>query len=199
MARKSGEDRKNEIIAIARDLIFNEGFGNFTIRAVAGRIGISEAAIYRHFSSKEELLLGLLDTLFIPWRQALEKVLNTEKSVSVRLQSLVELHLHHLVDRQLNPVLFFSEAVRPENEKVMAKLAGNLKFLHATLLQIVEDGRKLGELPEDVDPEAAAACMVGILQSSVIKWTLQRQASGLVEYASGLMDFFLCQITAKRC
>ncbi|HMM59897.1 MAG TPA: helix-turn-helix domain-containing protein, partial [Candidatus Rifleibacterium sp.] len=62
MARKTGEARQAEIIAVTRDLIFNEGFSNFTVRTVASRIGISEAAIYRHFKSKEDLLLGLLDS-----------------------------------------------------------------------------------------------------------------------------------------
>ncbi|MDD3146362.1 MAG: TetR/AcrR family transcriptional regulator [Candidatus Riflebacteria bacterium] len=197
MARKTGEIRKGEIIATTRDIIFNEGFSNFTIRSVAGRVGISEAAIYRHFANKEELLLGLLDSLFIPWRDALEKLAEEAGGVSEKLVKLVHLHLHHLVDRQLNPVLFFSEAIRPENQKLLEKLNSNLQYLYQTVQKILLQAVESGSCRRDLDVDSSASCVIGILQTAVIRWTLRRDNSGLVEQASHLMKFFIEMIVKK--
>ncbi len=197
MTRKAGEARKAEILAITADIIFNEGFANCTVRSVAGRVGISEAAIYRHFANKEELMLGLLDSLFEPWKEALGELAATEIPSVRKLQKLVELHLHHLVSRQLNPVLFFSQANMPENRNLLEKLRSNLGYLGKVVQKIVKDGIGAGEFRRDIDVEATTACIIGLLQTAVIKWTLQRQADGLVEHAAGLMNFFSSLIVNK--
>ena len=118
--------------------------------------------------------------------------------ISARLMGLVELHLHHLIERRLNPLLFFSEAICPENQNLLHKLRNNLEVLQTILLRIVREAVKRGELPERLDEKAAADCMVAILQSSVIKWTMQRQEAGLVEHSSRLMKFFLHQIIVEE-
>lgn len=197
MARKTGEARRAEIIAVTRDLIFNEGFSNFTVKTVANRIGISEAAIYRHFKSKEDLLLGLLDSLFIPWREALEELLKENLSARIKLRKLVEIHLHHLVIRQLNPILFFSEAIRPENCQLFEKLNSSLGFLHDTVAAILRQGVVSCEFKPETDVNSSVACVVGLIQTTVIRWTLQRKTDGLVEQASGLMDFLVELIGLK--
>ncbi len=197
MARKTGEARQAEIIAVTRDLIFNEGFSNFTVRNVANRIGISEAAIYRHFKSKEDLLLGLLDSLFIPWREALADLLKENFSARIKLLRLVEIHLHHLVIRQLNPILFFSEAIRPENYQLLEKLNSSLGFLQDTAAAIVGQGVERREFKPETDVNSSVACIVGLIQTTVIRWTLQRKTDGLVEQASALMEFFVELIALK--
>ncbi len=197
MVRKSGEMRRGEILATTREIIFNEGFSNFTIRSVAGRIGISEAAIYRHFSNKEELMLGLLDSLFIPWRASLDELVQEDLDTISKLQKLVQLHLHHLVDRQLNPVLFFSEAIRPENKRLLEKLNSNMQCLNQTIQKILEQGCEQKAFKSEIDVVASAACILGILQTTVIRWTLQRENSGFVEQASHLMHFFTELIVQK--
>lgn len=198
MPRKTGEQRREEIIAVARELIFCEGFSNFTIRTVASRIGISEAAIYRHFASKEELMLGMLATLFDPWRVAVDELAAGPASASEKLQQLVELHLHHLIIRQLNPVLFFSEAISPENSRLLALLNSNLQFLLVNVRKILAFDCMEGRLNGSIDIDAAAVCVVGILQTTVIKWTLQRSETGLKEEAARLMGFFCKLLTDER-
>lgn len=195
--RKTGLKRKSEIINVARELIFNEGFGNFTIRRVAGNIGISEAAIYRHFASKEELLLSLLDYLFSPWRVAIEDLVKSEDKTSQKLTNLAKLHLHHLLQKQLNPILFFSEAIHPDNVKLLKGLQINLQFLSKAITQIIEQGRRCGDIREDTDVMSSVACIVGLMQTSVVKWTLLRSDKGLLDEAQRNITFFLNKISLE--
>ena len=198
MPRKPGEIRKDEILAAARELIFWEGFGNFTVRTVAARVGISEAAIYRHFFSKEELMLGMLDSLFIPWRKAIEELVAEKLALAEKLQKLVVLHLHHLIDKQLNPVLFFSEAIRPENERLLQVMKNNLSFLKECARKIVASAQGSKIMMTDNDVEAATVCVVGVLQASVIRWTLQRNEVALLEDTTAQMLFLARLLENKR-
>lgn len=196
--RKTGVARQAEILTVARELIFHEGFGNFTIRIIAQRIGISEAAIYRHFVNKEELMLALLDSLFTPWRQAISSLVKRKLSTAEKLMQLVELHLFHLLDKQMNPMLFFSEAIHPDNSRLLEELRSNVKFLQEAVATIIENGKKAGKIKKDYPTSSAVACSLGILQTTVIKWTLSRSEDGLKEEAIENMKFFAAAISSER-
>lgn len=51
-------DTRAELIAAARDLFLENGPAQFSLREVARRVGVSAAAVYRHFDNKDALLLA---------------------------------------------------------------------------------------------------------------------------------------------
>jgi AcrR family transcriptional regulator len=54
--RREGTETKARLRTEARDLYLDGGFARFSLREVARRAGVSAAAVYRHFDSKEALL-----------------------------------------------------------------------------------------------------------------------------------------------
>lgn len=54
--RADGEQTRERLLTCARDLYLEAGFGNFSLREVARRVGVSAPAVYRHFDNKEALL-----------------------------------------------------------------------------------------------------------------------------------------------
>jgi AcrR family transcriptional regulator len=77
--RLSGPERRATILAAAREVFLEEGFSGARTRAIAERAEITEAVLYRHFASKEEIFdaavlapLGeLLDELLVRSRDTL--------------------------------------------------------------------------------------------------------------------------------
>ena len=63
-ARLSAEERRAQIMDSATDLILGRGLAHCTLEEVAVAAGISKALIYRHFSSRDELLKALLEREF---------------------------------------------------------------------------------------------------------------------------------------
>ncbi|HAO92489.1 MAG TPA: hypothetical protein DCR11_01060, partial [Deltaproteobacteria bacterium] len=59
--RMSGEERKAQIVRVATDLFAKKGFKGTTTREIAGKAGISEAVIFRHFARKEALYDAIID------------------------------------------------------------------------------------------------------------------------------------------
>jgi AcrR family transcriptional regulator len=63
--RMTGANRRRQILEIALDLFSRRGFSGATTKEIADMAGISEAAIFRHFPSKEAIysaVLGLRST-----------------------------------------------------------------------------------------------------------------------------------------
>lgn len=52
----AGESTRERLLTEARDLYLESGFASFSLREVARRVGVSAAAVYRHFDNKEALL-----------------------------------------------------------------------------------------------------------------------------------------------
>ncbi|MEP6569448.1 MAG: TetR/AcrR family transcriptional regulator [Acidobacteriota bacterium] len=59
--RMSAEDRKLQILRIAVSLFSQRGFGGTTTREIANAAGVSEAMVFRHFATKQELYSAILD------------------------------------------------------------------------------------------------------------------------------------------
>ena len=60
-SRMSAEDRKIQILRVAVSLFSKKGFGGTTTREIANAAGVSEAMVFRHYSTKQELYTAILD------------------------------------------------------------------------------------------------------------------------------------------
>ncbi len=60
-ARMAGEERRLQILRVAVSLFSERGFRGTTTREIALAAGVSEAMVFRHFATKEELYAAILD------------------------------------------------------------------------------------------------------------------------------------------
>ncbi len=60
-ARMASEERRQQIVQVAMRLFSERGFNGTTTKEIARAAGVSEAIIFRHFTTKEELYAAILD------------------------------------------------------------------------------------------------------------------------------------------
>lgn len=60
-SRMSGKNRRQQIVAVAAELFASKGFSGTTTKEIAEGAGVSEAIIFRHFASKDDLYAAILD------------------------------------------------------------------------------------------------------------------------------------------
>lgn len=60
-ARLSAEARRLQILRVAVGLFSQRGFGGTTTKEIAQAAGVSEAMVFRHFATKQELYTAILD------------------------------------------------------------------------------------------------------------------------------------------
>jgi AcrR family transcriptional regulator len=57
----SGEDTRQRILAVSAELFVEQGYDGTSLREIAERLGVTKAALYYHFSSKEQIFRALLE------------------------------------------------------------------------------------------------------------------------------------------
>ena len=60
-SRPAAPERRDEIVRAAMECFAARGFSGTTTREIAARVGITEAALYRHFEGKEALYAAIID------------------------------------------------------------------------------------------------------------------------------------------
>ncbi len=58
---KPAEDRRREIADAALRVIAGQGLGRFTALAIAREIGVTDAALFRHFETMDAIVLAIID------------------------------------------------------------------------------------------------------------------------------------------
>jgi AcrR family transcriptional regulator len=59
--RVSGEERRRQIIEAATTLFSRKGFRGTTTREIASAVGVSDAMLFKHFATKEELYAAIIE------------------------------------------------------------------------------------------------------------------------------------------
>ncbi len=59
--RKTADSRRREIADAALRVIAEQGLGRFTALAIAREVGVSDAALFRHFQTMEEIVLAAIE------------------------------------------------------------------------------------------------------------------------------------------
>lgn len=60
---KNGEERKHEILDIAKELFIEKGYENTSIVNILEKVGIAKGTLYYYFTSKEEILDAIIDRI----------------------------------------------------------------------------------------------------------------------------------------
>ncbi len=60
-ARMAAADRRSQILEIAIDLFSRKGFSGTTTKEIAAAAGVTEALIFRHFATKQDLYTAIID------------------------------------------------------------------------------------------------------------------------------------------
>lgn len=189
--KKPEQNRKTEILLAARNLIFTEGTARMTMRRVGEAVGVTEPAVYRHFKNKEDLLHTLINFMFEGWEEKLLALAQEPLSASEKLIKLGKIHLTHLIDHQFNPVLLLSEANVADQPNITAALFEKGNRISSVMASIFSEGCGSGEFSADLNMKSASLAIFGVLQGSLIRWTLSRSTRGLASDLEGAIRLII--------
>jgi AcrR family transcriptional regulator len=152
----SSRDRKREIRDAAIRLVAGDGLEAATTRAIARAVGVTEAALYRHYGSKEEILWGAYRHLVEELLDEKQHLLEDDRPLRARLREWVRL-TYAYYDR--NPAAFTYALLIPDvapREDPVTQAQGRL------FMAIYRDARKKGEV-RPLSPKLALSHFTGVL------------------------------------
>ena len=171
--------RQSQIVVAARKLIVKFGSEHVTVRRIAKEVGISEAAIYRHFKSKRDILFLLADHIENELLSDFTTVGSREQSSLEFLDTMLKSHISAIEQRRGVSFQIIAEIISFGDKKLNRKIEGTINKYIGCVKDLLYQGVKTGEVWEETDLEAVATMLFGTIQGLVTMWALSNYSFNL--------------------
>ncbi|PPU39763.1 TetR/AcrR family transcriptional regulator [Xanthomonas arboricola] len=155
---------RERILHAARALIAEGGYRNAPVTAVAAAAGVSTGQIYRHFPSKAELFVEVLNEAVQREMTILRAIATTQASAAERLRSAIATFVRRAL---AGPALAYAFIAEPVESEVDAERIRGRRLFGEVFRQLLADGVAAGEFPQQ-SLDAAAACIVGAFTEALV-------------------------------
>src|SRR3954465_5478759 len=159
---KPGE-RKLQILQTLAAMLEDPKGERVTTALLAARLDVSEAALYRHFSSKAQMYEGLIEFI----EQTVFSLVNKIQSEETDGMKQVEATIATLLGfAQKNPGMtrvLIGDALVNEDERLQARVNQLLDRLEASLRQSARLALTAGAMPADWDANAYANALIAFV------------------------------------
>ena len=170
MDKANKVSRKDQILqALARMLESAPG-ERITTAALAREVGVSEAALYRHFPSKARMFEGLIkfieDTLFA----RISRIVNEEDSAEIRCQNILLLLLTFCDKNPGMTRLLTGDALAGETERLRERIAQFFNRLEAQLKQVLREAQIRENLKTTISPAILANLLLASCEGRLVQF-----------------------------
>jgi len=165
-------DRQFEIIEAAGKILTTFGISGLTIKNLAKEMKFSESALYRHFTSKEEIIIVLLEYLAKNMEERYTTAISIEQSPEDKFITLFQNQFSFFNENPHFVVAVFSDGLLEESiriNEVMMKIM-NVKIKH--LLPIISEGQQKKIFTNSITSDELIHIVMGTLRLQMFKWRI---------------------------
>jgi AcrR family transcriptional regulator len=170
MARLTTEERQKIIIDEAINIIHEGGYESLSIRELAGKVKISEPAIYRHFLNKEDIILGILSRIG-EFDHKLEAQLAGGHTAADKLKRFIQFHFDFLQKNKEMTSVLFSEDIFKQSDLLKQKLMRIIKYRKSLLTSIIDQGKAENDI-KSIETGDIVTMILGFIRLTVLEWRL---------------------------
>ena len=155
MSEKTG-DRKHQILQALAQMLEDPAGEKATTAALAARLGVSEAALYRHFRGKAEMFEGLIEFIEQTLFALINKITGDEKSGLRQLEAIMGVMLGFAQKNRGMTRVLVGDALVNEDDRLQTRINQLHDRLEAALKQALRFGVSQQEIAQEVDIAAQA-------------------------------------------
>lgn len=171
--------RQNQIIEETIKLIHTKGIQGLTIKNISKGIGLTEAAIYRHFKSKDEILSTILDDFRMNLDNKSKSILESDSPALVKLRTMLNQLIKMFCTNPYIVSVIFSDEIF-KNKKILSdKIIHLIKQNNECFRIIAAEGQKTKEIRTDIEAEELAIIIMGSFRMIVKNRQLNKQSYSL--------------------
>jgi AcrR family transcriptional regulator len=167
MPRKTTTERKKEVLEITKKIIYEKGFYKLTIRNIANRMNISEAAIYRHFNGKEDIIDQLTDLVF---SEGCSLYFDDTDNPVETLKKFIDKQIVFFENNPYLSIISFQDDMFREYPTIKEKFINHQKERENEIINLIKKGIEQHLIENKVNPEAFASLYMGSIRITVLKW-----------------------------
>jgi TetR/AcrR family transcriptional regulator len=159
--------RREHILQALASMLESQPGARITTAALAKEVGVTEAALYRHFPSKARMFEGLIEFIEEVVFTRVSHILQEETDARRRCEQILTLLL---VFTERNPGItriLNGDALTGEHERLQARIAQFFERLETQLRQILRDAELQHSLGTTVTSQSAANLMLSVVEGHV--------------------------------
>jgi TetR/AcrR family transcriptional regulator len=159
MRRKPGA-RRLQILQTLASMLEEPKGEKITTAALAERLSVSEAALYRHFASKAQMFEGLIEFIETTVFGLINDLAQREHSGLKQARSTIVMLLEFAQTNRGMTRVLIGDALVNENERLQERMNQLFERIESSLKQSFRLAVTDNELPVDFDAAARAALVV---------------------------------------
>ena len=164
--------RQFEIIESAGKLLSIGGISNLTTKNLANEMHFSEAALYRHFKSKDEIIISMLKYLANTMETRMSSTLDSNKDPKLLLQSLFIDQFAFFSKNRHFLVAIFSDGLWEQKEKIHSAVKEVMTIKKKYLDIIFTLGIEKGVFTSNIDKSSLIHISMGTFRLHMLKWKM---------------------------
>ncbi len=188
-------DRQIEIMEAATLRIDQYGIQELTIKNLAADLGLSEAALYRHFKSKKDIMLGLLSYFIFEMKERIATIISKEDNTpSEQLKEIFASQLKTFLMKPAIVSVIFSEGIFQFNKDLSEKVSTMMELMQTQIGAIIKKGQDEGTYFELIGSATISTIIMGSMRMTVLKWKLSGHKSNLIKDGNTVLKGLLKMI-----
>lgn len=164
------QNRKEEILAALAAMLETNPGQRITTARLANEVGVSEAALYRHFPSKAKMFEGLIDFTEDAILSRINQILENEKDTVVRCEMIVRLLLTFV---QRNPGItriITGDALLGEHDRLRGRVLGIFEKVEANIKQVLRERRMREQVRGGLDEGMLANLVMAYAEGKIAQF-----------------------------
>lgn len=188
---------REKIILAGAQIIVEEGLRKFTAKNIGNKVGITDAAIYKHFPSLDSIVIEIINRYISRCSQSVERALELNLSTEETLKQVMREHISVLEETKgAVPILCF-EFSRSGNKKFFDILHSFVENYKNKLSQILIKGQQEGLVRKDIEPTETAMLFVGLIQAKVFAYVMEKREGPIIKDPDQLISELFYGIIAR--
>ncbi len=162
--------RRQQMLEVLAHMLENSPGQRITTAALAKELGVSEAALYRHFASKAQMFEALLGFIEDSIFGLSTRILDSEKDMRIRVARILELLLGFSERNPGMTRILMGDALVGENERLLERVAQFFRRVEAQLKQVIREGQAADQLDRARDAGALAEILLTIIEGRMHRY-----------------------------
>lgn len=186
----SSEDRRAATITAVVELASENNPSEITTAAIAAKMGVTQGALFRHFASKDAVLSAVMEWVSNRLLSRLEAAANGITRADEALEAMFLAHIQFIAEHPGAPRLMLGELQKPK-DSVPKRMARTLSHGYRERLTAkLQLGVEQGIFREDLDIDAAATMLFGIVQGLVVQGLISEDINRIKADAPNMFLLF---------
>jgi AcrR family transcriptional regulator len=156
MSRLKAPERRQQLLEVATLLFAERGFDATTTASIAAAAEVSEPILYRHFKSKQELFVQIIDDVTRVTKEHWNTTAAETPDPAATFREMATSWPKHIKNSAAHYQLLQNALVTSRDPIVREKVQCHYTVMHAFFVEVVRHGQKIGVFREDLEPVTTA-------------------------------------------